>query len=102
MRTGSQPAVVGLPENSYPGIDGTTTWNASDALDPCAVGSCCTSGKTALRVADFDSSVAYYVNALGFHLDWSDGRFSAHYSGQRLRSFPTSPVENLSSPVPAC
>jgi len=30
-----------------------------------------------LRVADFDASVAYYVNALGFHLDWSDGRFGS-------------------------
>ncbi len=39
MRTGSQPVVVGLPENPYPGIDGITTWNASDALAPCAVGS---------------------------------------------------------------
>ncbi len=39
MRTGPQPEPVGLPENPYPGIDGTTTWNASDALAPCAVGS---------------------------------------------------------------
>lgn len=28
-----------------------------------------------LRVADFDASVAYYVNALGFSLAWSQGRF---------------------------
>src|SRR5918993_1276720 len=33
MRTGSQPVVVGLPENPYPGIDGITTWKASDALE---------------------------------------------------------------------
>ncbi len=39
MRTGSQPVLVGLPENPYPGIDGITTWKASDALAPCAVGS---------------------------------------------------------------
>ena len=39
MRTGSQPVVVGLPENPYPGIEGITTWKASDALPPCAVGS---------------------------------------------------------------
>ena len=30
-----------------------------------------------LRVADFDASVAYYVDALGFQLDWSDGRFGS-------------------------
>jgi catechol 2,3-dioxygenase-like lactoylglutathione lyase family enzyme len=28
-----------------------------------------------LRVADFDASVAYYVDALGFSLAWSDGQF---------------------------
>ena len=28
-----------------------------------------------LRVADFDASVAYYVEALGFELAWQDGRF---------------------------
>ena len=39
MRTGSQPVLVGLPENPYPGIDGITTWKASSALAPCAVGS---------------------------------------------------------------
>src|SRR3954453_11150713 len=39
MCTGSQPVVVGLPENPYPGIDGITTSNASDALAPWAVGS---------------------------------------------------------------
>lgn len=30
-----------------------------------------------LRVADFDASVAYYVDVLGFHLDWSDGQFGS-------------------------
>ena len=30
-----------------------------------------------LRVADFEASVAYYVDALGFSLDWRDGRFGA-------------------------
>ena len=30
-----------------------------------------------LRVSDFESSVAYYVNALGFRLDWNVGRFGA-------------------------
>ena len=39
MCTGSQPVVIGWPENPYPGIDGITTWKASDALAPCAVGS---------------------------------------------------------------
>lgn len=28
-----------------------------------------------LRVADFDASVAYYVDSLGFELAWSDGQF---------------------------
>ena len=28
-----------------------------------------------LRVADFDASVAYYVDALGFELGWRDGGF---------------------------
>ena len=28
-----------------------------------------------LRVSDFDASVAYYVDVLGFGLDWRDGRF---------------------------
>jgi hypothetical protein len=39
MRSGPQPGAVGLPENPYPGIDGITTWNASEAFPPCAVGS---------------------------------------------------------------
>ena len=30
-----------------------------------------------LRVADFDASVAYYVDVLGFALDWQDGRFGS-------------------------
>lgn len=30
-----------------------------------------------LRVADFDRSVAYYVEVLGFHVDWKDGRFGS-------------------------
>ena len=30
--------VVGFPEYPYPGIDGTSRWNAADALPPCAVG----------------------------------------------------------------
>ena len=38
MRTGPQPVLVGLPENPKPGIDGITTWKASDALPPCASG----------------------------------------------------------------
>src|SRR5260370_32706380 len=38
MWAGSQPVVVGLPENPYPGIDGITKSKASDALAPCAVG----------------------------------------------------------------
>ena len=28
-----------------------------------------------LRVSDFDASVRYYVDALGFDLQWQDGRF---------------------------
>ena len=39
MRMGSQPVSVGLPENPWPGSDGMTRWNASEALAPCAVGS---------------------------------------------------------------
>ena len=38
MRGTSQPGAVVLPENPYPGSDGITTSNASDALPPCAVG----------------------------------------------------------------
>lgn len=30
-----------------------------------------------LRVTDFDASVAYYVSALGFTLEWRDGRFGS-------------------------
>lgn len=30
-----------------------------------------------LRVTDFESSVAYYMNVLGFSLDWRDGRFGS-------------------------
>ena len=39
MRSGPQPVLVGLPEKPYPGMDGITTWKASAALAPCAVGS---------------------------------------------------------------
>ena len=38
MRMGSQPVAVGLPEKPWPGSDGITRSNASDALAPCAVG----------------------------------------------------------------
>src|SRR3984957_5334087 len=38
MRVGSQPVVVGLAENPWPGSEGITRWNASAALAPCAVG----------------------------------------------------------------
>src|SRR5438067_4384038 len=38
MRMGSQPVVVGLPEKPWPGSEGITRSNASDALAPCAVG----------------------------------------------------------------
>ena len=38
MRRGSQPVEVGLAENPWPGIDGMTTSNASDAFAPWAVG----------------------------------------------------------------
>jgi hypothetical protein len=38
MRAGSQPGVVGCPENPWPGSDGITTSKASDALPPWAVG----------------------------------------------------------------
>jgi hypothetical protein len=34
MRTGSQPRVVGFPENPWPGSDGITTSKASDSLPP--------------------------------------------------------------------
>jgi catechol 2,3-dioxygenase-like lactoylglutathione lyase family enzyme len=30
-----------------------------------------------LRVADFEASVAYYTDVLGFRLQWRDGRFGA-------------------------
>ena len=30
-----------------------------------------------LRVADFDASVRYYVDRLGFTLEWSVGRFGS-------------------------
>ncbi|HUF49664.1 MAG TPA: glyoxalase superfamily protein [Longimicrobiales bacterium] len=30
-----------------------------------------------LRVADFDASIAYYVDVLGFTLAWSDGTFGS-------------------------
>lgn len=30
-----------------------------------------------LRVSDFDGSVAYYVEVLGFTLEWRDGRFGS-------------------------
>ena len=39
MRAGSQPVVVGLAENPWPGSEGITRWKASAALAPCAVGS---------------------------------------------------------------
>ena len=39
MRSTPQPVVVGLPEKPKPGSDGQTTWNASAASPPCAVGS---------------------------------------------------------------
>jgi catechol 2,3-dioxygenase-like lactoylglutathione lyase family enzyme len=35
-----------------------------------------------LRVADFDASVAYYVDRLGFRLDWSGGRFGSVSRGK--------------------
>ncbi|MGH7474960.1 MAG: glyoxalase superfamily protein [Longimicrobiales bacterium] len=35
-----------------------------------------------LRVSDFDRSVAYYVDALGFSLVWQDGRFGCVTRGQ--------------------
>ena len=38
MRIGSQPGCSGC-ENPNPGIDGITTWNASDGSSPCAAGS---------------------------------------------------------------
>ena len=38
MRIGSQPVPAGFAENPWPGSDGITTWNASAALPPCAVG----------------------------------------------------------------
>ena len=36
---GSQPVVVGVPENPWPGSDGITTSKASPAAAPCASGS---------------------------------------------------------------
>jgi hypothetical protein len=34
----SHPVADGLPENPYPGIEGITTWKASEAFPPYAVG----------------------------------------------------------------
>ena len=39
MRSAFQPGSAGLPENPKPGSDGATTWKASCASPPCAVGS---------------------------------------------------------------
>ena len=39
MRSTPQPVRVGLAEKPKPGSDGQTTWKASAALPPCAVGS---------------------------------------------------------------
>src|SRR5512133_1596651 len=39
MRSASQPSSVGSLEKPYPGIDGSTRWNASLGVPPCAVGS---------------------------------------------------------------
>src|SRR3981081_4873897 len=47
--TGPQPVAVGFPENPQPGIDGTTTSNASSASPPCAVGS--VSGPTTFSIS---------------------------------------------------
>jgi hypothetical protein len=38
VRIGSQPVVVGLAENPWPGSDGITRWKASAAVPPWAVG----------------------------------------------------------------
>ena len=38
VRTRSHPTSAGSPENPYPGSEGSTRWNASAALPPCAVG----------------------------------------------------------------
>ena len=38
MLTGVHPGAVGLPEKPWPGSDGITRWNASDAVPPWAVG----------------------------------------------------------------
>lgn len=35
-----------------------------------------------LRVADFDASVRYYVDVLGFEADWHDGRFGSVSRGR--------------------
>ena len=39
MRPESQPSSFGSLEKPYPGRDGSTRWNASAAVPPCAVGS---------------------------------------------------------------
>jgi hypothetical protein len=36
---GPQPSSAGSAEKPYPGIDGSTRWNASPAVPPCAAGS---------------------------------------------------------------
>ena len=38
MRAAFQPRSVGLSEKPKPGNDGATTWKASSARPPCAVG----------------------------------------------------------------
>jgi catechol 2,3-dioxygenase-like lactoylglutathione lyase family enzyme len=35
-----------------------------------------------LRVSDFERSVAYYVDVLGFTVDWKDGRFGSVSRGR--------------------
>jgi catechol 2,3-dioxygenase-like lactoylglutathione lyase family enzyme len=35
-----------------------------------------------LRVADFERSKAYYVERLGFHVDWEDGNFGSVSRGR--------------------
>lgn len=42
-----------------------------------------------LRVADFDRSVEYYEQVLGFELEWSDGTFGSISRGARIRVPPT-------------
>ena len=58
IRSTPQPVSVGFAENPYPGSDGATTWNASDASPPNAVGS--VSGSITFGLPEFERNVTLF------------------------------------------